>query len=69
MPEGAVAMRGERGRRQAHPAILRLPAIEGLLADPVPAADLRRRRPALLLRNTLMICGSLNPLFLTVRLL
>jgi hypothetical protein len=35
--------------RRAHPAVLRLPAIEGLIADPVPAADLRRRRPALLL--------------------
>src|SRR3546814_8778660 len=31
------------------PAILRLPAVECLLADPVPAADLRRRRPGLLL--------------------
>jgi hypothetical protein len=31
------------------PAVLRLPAIEGLLADPVPAAHLRRRRGALLL--------------------
>jgi hypothetical protein len=35
--------------RRPHPAVPRLPAIERLLADPVPAADLRRRRPALLL--------------------
>jgi hypothetical protein len=35
--------------RRAHPPKLRFPAIEGLLADPVSAADLGRRRLALLL--------------------
>jgi hypothetical protein len=47
--------------RWVHPAVLRLPAIEGLLADSLPAADLRRRRTALCSRSTPMICASLNP--------
>jgi hypothetical protein len=51
------------------PVVFRLPAIENLLADPLPAADLCRRRPALLFTSTPMICASLNRLFLIVRLL
>src|SRR3546814_10675062 len=35
--------------RRTHTSVLRLPAVERLLADPVPATDLRRRRSALLL--------------------
>ena len=54
--------------RRAHSAVLRLPAIEGLLADPVAAADLRRRRSDLLLRQTDDLPLAEPRLFLIVRL-
>ena len=48
------------GFRDFGPAMLRPPGVEGGVADPVPAADLRHRSPAWCSFSTPMICSSPN---------
>ena len=48
------------GLRHIHAAVLRLPGVERRRADPVLAADVRRRCPASCSRRTPMICSSVN---------
>src|SRR6266700_3657663 len=55
--------------RRTHPAVLRLQAIEGLLADAVTMTHLCRRHSASWSRSTPVVCSSVNWLFRTARLL
>lgn len=52
-----------------HAAVLRLPPIKGLLADPVPLTNLRHRAPGLLLAQHADDLRFVEPAFLHVRLL
>lgn len=57
------------GVRHRQATVLGLPALEGLLADSVPAAHLRRRVPGLLLPQHADNLGIFEPTLLHVRLL